>query len=172
MAGNAPYEVNVEGTDDESFQFMLSLGTTDGTVFPLADYTVEYVVNGQLLTVGNGISIDYVLGAVTISRPRGFLAASDEDYSHAMRVRHIASSVEQMVFSGVVRIAEGKALVVCAEPDADAVLEVLRAHPLGRDAARIGRVLEAPRGIVLLATSIGGERVVNMPAGEELPRIC
>ena len=45
-------------------------------------------------------------------------------------------------------------------------------HPLGRDAARIGTVVAEHAGMVILRSSIGGERVVTMLAGEQLPRIC
>lgn len=67
---------------------------------------------------------------------------------------------------------EGKAVVVCAEPVAARVLAAMRAHPLGRSAARIGRVLEGTKGRVSLRTAIGGRRVVDPPYGEQLPRIC
>jgi len=67
---------------------------------------------------------------------------------------------------------EGKVVVVCAEAAASAVLTAMRAHPLGRSAARIGRVLDGARGRVTLRTSIGGRRVVDPPYGEQLPRIC
>ncbi|HPD17511.1 MAG TPA: hydrogenase expression/formation protein HypE [Planctomycetota bacterium] len=67
---------------------------------------------------------------------------------------------------------EGKVVVVCAEAAASAVLAAMRAHPLGRSAARIGRVLDGARGRVTLRTSIGGRRVVDPPYGEQLPRIC
>jgi hydrogenase expression/formation protein HypE len=48
----------------------------------------------------------------------------------------------------------------------------MRAHPLGRSAARIGRVTEAHPGFVTLKTPIGGDRVLELPFGEALPRIC
>lgn len=67
---------------------------------------------------------------------------------------------------------EGKALVVCSDKDAQEVLEILRAHPLGREAAIIGEVTDEPKGMVLLETIIGGERIVETPSGEDLPRIC
>jgi len=67
---------------------------------------------------------------------------------------------------------EGKVVVVCAEDAAAPVLAAMRAHPLGRSAAGIGRVLDAPRGRVTLRTAIGGRRVVDPPYGEQLPRIC
>lgn len=67
---------------------------------------------------------------------------------------------------------EGKAIVVCAPGDAEPALEALRAHPLGRDAAVIGRVTEKHRGMVIMETAAGGERIIEPPLGENLPRIC
>ncbi len=68
--------------------------------------------------------------------------------------------------------SEGCALIACDPADAPAALDLLRAHPLGRDAAPIGRVTSAHGGLVGLKTEIGGTRVVDMPVGEILPRIC
>ena len=48
----------------------------------------------------------------------------------------------------------------------------MRAHPLGRNAAIIGEVVAEPAGMVILRSLVGGERVVTMLAGEQLPRIC
>ena len=67
---------------------------------------------------------------------------------------------------------EGKVVVVCAEAVASNVLTAMRAHPLGRSAAVIGRVLDGAKGRVTLRTTIGGRRVVDPPYGEQLPRIC
>ncbi|MFC1497994.1 hydrogenase expression/formation protein HypE [Verrucomicrobiota bacterium] len=67
---------------------------------------------------------------------------------------------------------EGKAIIVCADDDSALILEHLRANPLGREACVIGRVVTEPEGTVLLETVLGGERIVSVPAGEDLPRIC
>jgi hydrogenase expression/formation protein HypE len=67
---------------------------------------------------------------------------------------------------------EGKCLVVVDAAHADAALDALRAHPLGRAAARIGRVTEDPHRFVQMATRFGGRRVVDWLSGEQLPRIC
>jgi len=67
---------------------------------------------------------------------------------------------------------EGKLVAVVPADDADALLAAMRAHPAGRDAALIGSVRDEPRGDVLLATAFGGERIVDMLVGEQLPRIC
>ena len=48
----------------------------------------------------------------------------------------------------------------------------MHAHPLGREAAQIGEIVADHPGLVVARTSIGGSRVVDLPAGELLPRIC
>jgi len=67
---------------------------------------------------------------------------------------------------------EGKLLGIVAPERAEAVLERMRAHPLGREAAIIGKVTGAPAGRVEMETVVGGRRAVDMLAGEQLPRIC
>ena len=67
---------------------------------------------------------------------------------------------------------EGKLAAIVAADAADAALAALRSHPLGRDAAIVADVREDPPGLVLLETVFGGSRVVDMLAGDPLPRIC
>jgi hydrogenase expression/formation protein HypE len=67
---------------------------------------------------------------------------------------------------------EGKVLIFVAAENSQAVLDALRQHPLGRDAARIGKVVDQHVGMVVARTSIGATRVVAMQIGEQLPRIC
>lgn len=67
---------------------------------------------------------------------------------------------------------EGKCVVVVGAEEADRALAIMRAHPLGRAAARIGEIAARPAGMVVLKTAFGGERVVDVPYGDLLPRIC
>ena len=67
---------------------------------------------------------------------------------------------------------EGKLLAICAADDAAQLLAAMRAHPLGRDSAIIGRVHGDDRQFVQMTTSFGGKRVVDWLSGEQLPRIC
>lgn len=67
---------------------------------------------------------------------------------------------------------EGKLIAVVPPEHADAVLAVMRSHPRGEDAAAIGEIVDDHRGMVILKSLVGGERVVTMLAGEQLPRIC
>jgi len=67
---------------------------------------------------------------------------------------------------------EGKLVAVVAAEQAQAAVEALRGHELGADAAVIGRIAAEPERIVLLETSFGGTRIVDMLVGDPLPRIC
>jgi len=67
---------------------------------------------------------------------------------------------------------EGKLVAVVPAPHADVVLDAMRRHPYGRDAVIIGQVVGEHPGLVVARTAIGGRRVVDMPLGEILPRIC
>lgn len=67
---------------------------------------------------------------------------------------------------------EGKLVCVCDAGDAEALLAVMKAHALGRDAALIGTVTEDAANLVQMKTGFGGTRVVDWLSGEQLPRIC
>ncbi len=67
---------------------------------------------------------------------------------------------------------EGKLIAFVTPGDAAAVLAAMRADPCGRDAAVIGEVIADHAGKVFMSTRIGGTRIVDMLAGEPLPRIC
>lgn len=67
---------------------------------------------------------------------------------------------------------EGKAVMVVSEDDASAVVDTLKNDPLGKEASIIGEVVDNHHGIVWVNTVIGGKRILDMLAGEQLPRIC
>lgn len=67
---------------------------------------------------------------------------------------------------------EGKLVAFVPEAESEAVLRAMRAHPLGAQAVRVGRVCAEHPGLVLVRTSIGGSRVLEQTYGELLPRIC
>jgi hydrogenase expression/formation protein HypE len=67
---------------------------------------------------------------------------------------------------------EGKLVAVVAPEDEAAALAALRSHPFGVQAAVIGEVRSDPPGMVVLETGFGGSRIVDMLAGDPLPRIC
>ena len=67
---------------------------------------------------------------------------------------------------------EGKLVCLCAPEHANQLLEVMRAHPLGAEAAIIGSVHADPHHFVQMETGFGGKRIVDWLTGEQLPRIC
>ncbi len=84
----------------------------------------------------------------------------------------VRAACEMLGFDPLDVANEGKLVAFVPPEEAEAALEALRAHPLGRDAARIGVLTSEHPGMVLARTPIGGHRVVDMPPGELLPRIC
>ena len=67
---------------------------------------------------------------------------------------------------------EGKLIAICPAQDAENLLRAMRAHPLGKNAAIIGEIIEDSHCFVQMQTSFGGTRVVDWLSGEQLPRIC
>jgi hydrogenase expression/formation protein HypE len=67
---------------------------------------------------------------------------------------------------------EGKLVAIVPSGTAGAVVAAMRAHPLGREAAVIGTVTERSPGLVTMRTAFGTSRIVDMLAGDQLPRIC
>ncbi|MFZ0485645.1 MAG: hydrogenase expression/formation protein HypE, partial [Arenicellales bacterium] len=67
---------------------------------------------------------------------------------------------------------EGKLVAVVPGEQAETALAAMRAHPAGADAAIVGEITDSPEGSVIMHTVLGGERIVDMLVGEQLPRIC
>jgi hydrogenase expression/formation protein HypE len=84
----------------------------------------------------------------------------------------VEGACEMLGFDPLYVANEGKLVAFVPSAEAEAVLEAIRAHPYGKQACRVGVVEESPSGKVLMRTAIGGTRVVDMLAGEMLPRIC
>jgi hydrogenase expression/formation protein HypE len=84
----------------------------------------------------------------------------------------VAGVCELLGFDPLYIANEGKLLCIVPTKQADDVLDAIRKDPNGRAACIIGEVTEAHTGRVVMQTRIGGERIVDMLAGEQLPRIC
>jgi hydrogenase expression/formation protein HypE len=115
---------------------------------------------------------------------RGGLAASLNEIAKAADVgvlieeraipvdRTVAAACEILGMDPMYVANEGKVVVFVPAADADRVLEAMRAHPEGVNAAVIGEVTDTHRGMVAARTALGATRVVDMQVGEQLPRIC
>jgi hydrogenase expression/formation protein HypE len=67
---------------------------------------------------------------------------------------------------------EGKILIVAGAGEEDKVLKILRSDPLGKESEIIGEIIPDKRNSVILKTTIGGKRIVDLLSGHQLPRIC
>lgn len=91
----------------------------------------------------------------------------------AVPVRAVVVAACEMLGLDPLTVAnEGKFVAIVPADSETAALEALRSHPQGRAAVRIGRIVPRHPGVVALATRVGGSRVVPLPIGADLPRIC
>ena len=115
---------------------------------------------------------------------RGGLASSLNEIARASKVG-VALNERQLPIPEVVSNAcaflgldplqvanEGKLVAFVAREDADEVLEAMRSHPAGAGACVIGECVEKHPGMVSTTTGFGASRIVDLPIGEQLPRIC
>jgi hydrogenase expression/formation protein HypE len=105
-----------------------------------------------------------------VARAAGVAVVVDED---SVPVRpDVRGACELLGIDPLYVACEGRLVAVVDGDQADAALAALRSHPLGEGAAVIGRVRDDPPGLVLLKTSFGGTRIVDLLVGDPLPRIC
>jgi hydrogenase expression/formation protein HypE len=86
--------------------------------------------------------------------------------------REVNAACEMLGLDPLYIANEGKLVAIVPEERAEKVLKAMRGHEYGKDAAIIGRAVSEHPGMVTAKTAIGGMRVVDVPAGELLPRIC
>ena len=84
----------------------------------------------------------------------------------------VSSVCEMLGFDPLYVANEGKVIVIVPAEETRAALDAMHAHPYGQNAVQIGKVQESPASRVLLQTRIGGTRLLDVLAGEMLPRIC
>jgi len=94
------------------------------------------------------------------------------DESHIPISEEVKGACEILGLDPLYVANEGKLLAIVPAERAGAVLATMQAHPLGREAAIIGEVIDDHPGFVTMKTRVGGTRVVDMLSGEQLPRIC
>ena len=86
--------------------------------------------------------------------------------------KEVVAACELLGFDPLYLANEGKLIAFVSAEDTDMVLEAIKSNPFGKDAAVIGEVVANHSGKVFMETRIGGQRIVDMLAGEQLPRIC
>ncbi len=115
---------------------------------------------------------------------RGGLATTLNELTYqsgvGMRIRESAIPVHSAVVAACELLGldplyvanEGKLVAICPAARAAELLAVMRAHPLSAAASLIGEVVADPHRFVQMETTLGGSRIVDWLAGEQLPRIC
>jgi hydrogenase expression/formation protein HypE len=115
---------------------------------------------------------------------RGGLATTLNEIAHqsgvGMRLDEVAIPIKPQVAAACELLGidplyvanEGKLIAICAPGDAEKLLQVMKQHELGRDAAVVGTVVEDEQRFLELKTAFGGSRILEWLAGEQLPRIC
>ena len=115
---------------------------------------------------------------------RGGIAATLNEIAEASKLGILIEEQKIPISESVISISsllgidpfnvanEGKLLAIVGNKDAEAVLDVMRSHPFGADSSIIGEIVSNHPGKVVLKTAIGTKRLVDMPSGENLPRIC
>jgi hydrogenase expression/formation protein HypE len=89
----------------------------------------------------------------------------------ALPIRRSVQSASGMLGIDPLEVAnEGKVIMAVASGDAEEVLSALQRHPYGREASIVGTVVEGDR--VVMRTRIGGERFIEAPVGDPVPRVC
>jgi hydrogenase expression/formation protein HypE len=152
--GGLELEVELESDSAPLHELVATLLTATAGVRCLRDPTrggVATVLNELALAAGAGIVIDELSIPV---RPE------------------VTGACELLGIDPLYVANEGKLIAVVAPEAEEAALMALRSHPLGTAAATIGEVRADPPGMVLLNTAFGGTRVIDMLAGDPLPRIC
>ncbi len=111
--------------------------------------------------------------ATTLNEIAGQSGIGMKLYEENIPVRkEVAAACELLGLDALYVANEGKLIAICPADQAEPLLEVMRQHPLGAKAARIGEVVEDDMGFVTMQTGFGGNRIVDWLAGEQLPRIC
>ncbi len=96
-----------------------------------------------------------------------------ELFEEAIPIQDETSGLCEMLGFDPLYVAnEGKVIIVASQKESDKILAALQTHPEGKNSSIIGEVVEKHPDRIVLNTSIGGRRIVDIPEGTQLPRIC
>jgi hydrogenase expression/formation protein HypE len=163
---------------DHGVTVMLARGDLDVESDLVSDTAPLHTLCATILDVGGTavrVMRDATRGGVAtifneIATASGAAVVVDEA---AVPVRaEVTGAAELLGIDPLYVACEGRLVAVVAEEVAADVLAAMRAHPLGGEAAVVGRVADDPPGLVLLRTAFGGTRIVDLLVGDPLPRIC
>ncbi|VEB38869.1 hydrogenase expression/formation protein HypE [Legionella cherrii] len=151
-----------------NLQFQTEIQSDTASLHDLVSCMVDAVPDIHCLRDPTRGGLATTLNELAIQSKVGFMI---EENKIPIRTE-VAGACELLGLDALYVANEGKLVAVCAAHDADRLLAVMRAHPLGVHAEIIGEVIEDPHHFVQLKTKLGGMRIVDWLAGEQLPRIC
>jgi hydrogenase expression/formation protein HypE len=170
--------VLVSGTlGDHGMAVMIARGELELEVDLASDTAPVHELAGALLELGPSVRWlrDPTRGGLAtalneLAEQAGVAVALDES---ALPLRPaVVGACEILGIDPLYVANEGKLVAIVAREAAESALERLRRQTLGSEAAIIGEIRAEPSGLVLLETSFGGSRIVDMLVGDPLPRIC
>lgn len=154
----------------ESLEFGTEIVSDSAPLHTLVDAMLRAVPEGTVRTLRDPTRGGLASTLNEIARQSGVGMMLHED---AIAVRpQVGAACELLGLDPLFVANEGKLVAVVDAAAADTLLATMRDHPLGRDAACIGAITEDGRHFVQMRTALGGRRMVDWLAGEQLPRIC
>ena len=138
---------------------------------PLWDLVRTVLATGCTVHAMRDLTRGGLAGAVCdLARASGTAIHVDEA---GLPVRPAVTGACDLLGFDVLGVAnEGKLVLFCPMEEAGTVLAAMRGHEYGASAAVVGEVRADEPGMAVLRTRLGGQRVIDMPVGEDLPRIC
>lgn len=86
--------------------------------------------------------------------------------------KEVAAMCDILGFDPLYVANEGKLLVIVDKEDAEAVLNIMKKNKVGKDSVILGQAIQDGKNKLYLKTELGGKRIISMPDGELLVRIC
>jgi hydrogenase expression/formation protein HypE len=156
---------------------MLARGELDIEADLISDTAPVHGLVAELLAATSGVRAmrDATRGGVAtilneVAKAADVCVVVDED---TVPVGHEVRGASELLGIDPLYVAcEGRIVAIVDGAEAETALAAMRGHPLGREAALIGRVKADPPGLVLLNTVFGGTRICDLLVGDPLPRIC
>jgi len=152
----------------EDFKIKTDLKSDCTTIFPLTALLLKEIRGIKLMRDPTRGGLATTLNEFTNQQNFGIRIYEDK-----IPIRESVKGLcEPLGFDPLYMANEGKVVFIIAEKEAQAALDLIQKHPLGENGAIIGEIVNAPRGKVLLQTTLGTERILDMLTGVMLPRIC
>ncbi|WP_058522793.1 hydrogenase expression/formation protein HypE [Legionella birminghamensis] len=151
-----------------NLQFQTSIQSDTASLHDLVSRMIACVPDIHCLRDPTRGGLATTLNELALQSKVGFMI----DESKIPIRTEVASACELLGLDALYVANEGKLIAICSPKDTDKLLAAMRSHALGLHAEVIGEVIEDTRHFVQLKTKLGGMRIVDWLAGEQLPRIC